>query len=108
MEDEDLQSKIDICIGYDYDDIDTNVTTPKAEWSKGIFFSTIFANLSLEDFSRKSVDYSNYDGDVEYDEYNYPFHMDSEYVKQSTGGNALASPDTNTDKYTYGNINSEH
>ena len=72
MEDEDLQSKIDICIGYDYDDIDTNVTTPKAEWSKGIFFSTIFANLSLEDFSRKSVDYSNYDGDVEYDEYNYP------------------------------------
>lgn len=107
MEDEDLQSKIDICIGYDYDDIDTNVTTPKAEWSKGIFFSTIFANLSLEDFSRKSVDYSNYDGDVEYDEYNYPFHMDSEYVKQSTGGNALASPDTNTDKYRYGNINSE-
>lgn len=104
MEDEELQSKIDICISYAYDNYTTNVETPKNRWND-IFFNTIFANLSLDDFSRDSVDYSNYAGDVEYDEYNFPFNMNSDYVMHYTGGNALASPDTTSELYEYGNIN---
>ena len=109
MEDEELRSKIDICIGY-ADNAYTNVDTQKANWDPKIFFSTVFSDLQLSDFSRTSVDYDNYDDGVEYDEYNYHFDMNSDDVMHYTGGNALASPDAymegNT-PYAYGNINLE-
>ena len=108
MEDEELRSKIDILISY-ADNAYSNVETPKNNWDPNIFFSQVFADLELNDFSRESVDYDNYEGNVEYDEYNYPFKMDSEYIMHYTGGNALASPDvyyknTITSPYTYGDI----
>lgn len=108
MEDEELQSKIDILISY-ADNAYTNVNTDKSQWDNNIFFSQVFADLTLNDFSRDSVDYDNYDGSVEYDEYNYPFKMQSEYIMHYTGGNALASPDVYFEKgglapYQYGDI----
>ena len=90
MEDPEMKSKIDILISY-ADDVYSNEKENKANWNKQIFFSQIFADLTLADFSRKSVDYDNYDGNVEYDEYNYPFKMESEYIENTE--TALASPD---------------
>lgn len=94
MEDEDLQSKIDICISYAYDNYSTHVSTTKAGWGKDIFFNTIFSDLSLDDFTQDSVDYSNYTGDVEYDEHNYRFNLVTEDTMHYTGGKALAAPDS--------------
>lgn len=105
MNDEELQSKIDICIAYAYDNYDTHVYNAKKYWGRDIFFNTIFANLSLEDFSQESVDYSNYNGDVEYDEHNFLFNLNNDYSAQTTGGTAIASPDIISSKYHYGNIN---
>ena len=108
MEDDNDESEIDILFSYADDNYST-VATPKENWGKDIFFSQIFASLKLSDFSRESVDYDNYDGNVEYDEYNYPFKLESENVIHNTGGYALASPDvyykqTITSPYIYGNI----
>ena len=105
MNDEELQSKIDICIAYAYDNYDTHVYNEKKYWGRDIFFSTIFATLSLADFSQESVDYSNYSGDVEYDENNFLFNLNNDYTAQTTGGIAIASPDVLSSKYKYGNIN---
>lgn len=109
MEDSDLNSKIDILISYAYDDYSTSVSTDKEYWKK-IFFSTIFADLTLNDFTQKSINYDNYDGNVEYDEYNYRFSLDTEDVTHHTGGRALATPlnvsTQNLDvEYVYGDIN---
>ena len=109
IEDDELQSKIDILFSYDDNDNTTNVSTNKANWGNNIFFSQIFADLTLNDFSQESVDYDNYKGNVEYDEHNYCFNMDSEYIMHYTGGNALASPDVYYEKgalapYEYGDI----
>lgn len=93
IEDEELQSKIDILISYADDDYDTNVGSTKSNWGNNIFFSQIFADLTLDDFSRESVDYDNYQGNVEYDEYNYPFKLQNDDLISNTGGYALASPD---------------
>ncbi|MBO5476305.1 MAG: hypothetical protein J6A15_00940 [Clostridia bacterium] len=108
IEDEELKSKIDILVSY-ADNAYSSVGTDKSKWDSNIFFSQVFADLTLEDFSRESVDYDNYDGNVEYDEYNYRFKMESENIIHSTGGNALASPDvyyknTITSPYKYGDI----
>ena len=108
IEDDELQSKIDILFSY-ADNAYSNVNTAKSSWDENIFFSQIFADLTLNDFSRDSVDYDNYEGNVEYDEYNYHFNMDSEYIMHYTGGNALASPDIYYEKgalapYEYGDI----
>ena len=91
MEDSDLNSKIDILISYAYDDYSTSSSTDKENWKK-IFFSTIFADLTLNDFTQKSINYDNYDGNVEYDEYNYRFSLDTEDITHHTGGRALATP----------------
>ena len=109
MEDEDFTSKIDILISYADDDNNTSVSTDKSQWGHNIFFSQIFADLTLEDFSRESVDYDNYTGSVEYDEYNYPFKMESEYIMHDNSEYAIASPDVyndnpNSSPYMYGDI----
>ena len=109
MEDDDLNSKIDILISYATDDYVTTVSTDKENWKK-IFFSTIFADLTLEDFSQESINYDNYDGNVEYDEYNYRFSLNTEDIIHSSGGLALATPSdvpvSNVDvQCVYGDIN---
>ena len=109
MEDSDLNSKIDILISYDSDDYSTSVETKKDNW-KTIFFSTVFADLTLEDFSQESINYDNYEGNVEYDEYNYRFSLNSEDIMHYTGRLSLATPSNiSTDNlevpYVYGDIN---
>lgn len=113
MEDEGLKSKIDILISF-AEDAYTSGNTNKSNWSKDIFFSRIFADLTLNDFSRDSVDYDNYNGKVEYDEYNYRFKLDTEEVTPVSGQEIIASPDTwhdyNDDHespYYYGDISED-
>lgn len=105
MLDEDLKSKVDICISYAEDD-NTSVSTKKPQWDKKIFFNQIFADLLLSDFSSESVNYDNYDALVEFDEHNYRFKMESEYVMHNTGGVVLATP--TDDDFTYGLINEDN
>ena len=105
MLDEDLKSKVDICISY-AEDYNTSVSTKKPKWDKKIFFNQIFADLLLSDFSSESVNYDNYDALVEFDEHNYRFKMESEYVMHNTGGVVLATP--TDDDFTYGLINEDN
>lgn len=104
MVDDELKSKIDICISH-ADDAYTDDTSKKTKWDKKIFFNQIFADLLLSDFDTNSVDYHDYDALVEFDEHNYRFKMESEYVMQNTGGIILATPDN--DNCTYGLINED-
>ena len=110
--DEDAKSKIDILLSFADDDYTTNAATKKDAWGPSIFFSTVFADLTLDDFKHESVDYDNYEANVEYDEYNYRFLLDSTNLIEHVGGLALAAPNyTNIDtgnttlNYVYGNIN---
>ena len=105
MLDEDDSSSVDICISYDNDNYNTGVQTTKDNWGSNIFFSQIFADLKLSDFSTTSVDYDNYDANTEFDEHNYPFKMTSEAVKHDNAQINFASYPPNNDDYFYGNIN---
>ena len=116
MEDEDLGDEkvsvdesvtTDICIGYEYDDYSTTVSSQLKNLENKIFFSQVFANLRPSDFSRTSVDYSNYDDDVEPDEFNYRFKLQSEKMEHYTGGVIAATPTDNASNYSYGDINIE-
>lgn len=110
MEDEELNSKIDILISYAHDNYSTAAGTDKSKWKPDIFFSTVFADLILDDFNQESINYDNYDGNVEYDEHNYRFKLNSNEIVHQTGGLTLASPnnssvyDENMGIY-YGDIN---
>lgn len=42
-------------------------------------FSFIYADLTLDDFNTESVEYSNYDPDVEYDEHNLRLKLDTDH-----------------------------
>lgn len=54
-------------------------TTGKAPKSDVFdIYSLIYCDLKLSDFSRKSVDYSDYDEDVEYDEHNLRLKLDTD------------------------------
>ena len=75
---EEAQTDIDICISYAKDTLISS-SWHKDAWSRSIFFSQIFANLTLEDFERISVDYDNYEGNLERDEYNYRFKYQTDY-----------------------------
>ena len=110
MEDEELNSKIDILISYAHDNYKQTEKTDKASWGSDIFFTTVFADLTLDDFNQESVDYDNYEGNVEYDEHNYRFLLDTTEIQEYTGELALASPDIsnmNNDNadIVYGDIN---
>lgn len=106
MDDNELNSRIDILISYAYDDYNTSGGTAKSAWYDTIFFSTVFADLTLEDFKQESIDYDNYEGNVEYDEYNFRFGLDSDEIMHYTGGLALASPDESSvnGEFYYGDI----
>lgn len=108
IEDTELNSKIDILISYAYDNNNTNIKTGKEKWGRDIFFSTVFADLELSDFGRESIDYDNYEGNVEYDEYNYRFDLDTDAITHETGGLAVAAPtasNSGDNGYIYGDIN---
>lgn len=105
--DDDKSSKIDIHIS---DDLRS---TP----SKTIY-GTILTDLTLDDFSQTSVDYSNYNADVEYDEYNYRFKLETDnFINESKTicngldadlGNInskIGSDAINTDDFVYNTIN---
>lgn len=108
MEDQEMQSKIDILISYAHNDFWTSIGTPKENWFDTIFFSTVFADLTLDDFTQESIDYDNYEGNIEYDEHNFRFSFDTNYLMHYTNGLVLASPDssdTANGSVFYGNIN---
>ena len=109
MEDEDLApADIDICFAYAYDDYTTSVLTPLSSiQGKNIFFSQIFSSLLPSDFSHTSVDYDNYNADVEEDELNFRFNLETDYMYNYTVGQLAANPMSTTDEYTYGDITNE-
>ena len=41
-------------------------------------FTLYYADLTLDDFTQESVDYSNYDNNIEYDEHNLRFKIDTD------------------------------
>lgn len=77
MEDKDLDSTIDICFAYDYDNYKTGTGTKQENWPTSIFFSQTLCDLTLKDFSQESIDYDNYTANVEYDENNFRLKYDT-------------------------------
>lgn len=113
MEDEDLQADIDICFAYAYDNYTDAVGTSMNNWNNDIFFSQVFSSLNADDFSKNSVDYDNYNAAVEYDELNFRFNLQTDYMYNYTRtGEIAATPKgtydgSNVGKYTYGDITNE-
>ena len=110
MEDPEKTSEIDICFAYEDNEYDLNVGSKIQDIVGRIFYSQVFSGLTLNDFSQESIDYSNYDASIEYDENNYRFKLQSEYVEHYTGGVTIANPKQANDyqstcSYFYGNIN---
>ena len=77
-------------------DREEEITTKEITTENGIIpsqtstfdiFSLIYCDLELEDFNTVSVDYSNYDSQVEYDEHNLRLKLDTE---NSYNDNAIA------------------
>lgn len=114
MEDEDLQADIDICFAYAYDNYNDSVGTPITSWSDDIFFSQVFSSLRSDDFSKESVDYDNYNASVEYDELNFRFNLQTDYMYNYTRmGEIVATPKgtydgSNLGEYTFGDITNEN
>ncbi len=112
MEDDFDVTDIDICFSYAYDDYSTSVGTKMENWSKnGIFFSQIFSSLKPSDFSHTSVDYDNYSADIEDDELNFRFNLQTDYMYNLTKiGKNIATPDAvlkDENDYSYGDISNE-
>lgn len=55
---------------------DSNSCSPKQ--NQYDIFTLYYADLTLDDFTRDSVDYSNYDNNIEYDEHNLRFKIDTD------------------------------
>ena len=111
MEDDSDETNIDICFSYNDEDFKTNVSTYRENWDSRTFFSQIFADLKLSDFNTSSVDYDNYEGNVEFDEHNYPFKVDPSALmhESGAGGHAIANFTANeTSQFKYGNINNDN
>lgn len=105
-ESEENKTDIDILISY----ADGTAITPgtsKDKWSTSIFFSQIFANLTLEDFSRISVDYDNYQGNFEHDEYNYRFKYQPDYTHNYNSGVVISTGEDAKD-INYEDINTSN
>lgn len=109
MEDEDLGATIDICFSYD-DNSTITTETKQADWGgKNVFFSQTLSNLTVADFSQNSIDYSNYNADVEYDENNFRLKYDTNAY--NSGQTIITTPypaeDTLLYDYNYGDITTE-
>ena len=90
MEDPDKTSKIDILTS---NSSTSNIpaTQKKDNWDRSIFFNQIFADLTLDDFKHTSVDYNNYDGNLEYDEHNYRFKYETDNNYNYQAGEVIAT-----------------
>lgn len=79
----------DVYISYD----DTEVLTPYADLDKStkLNWSTIVSDLTMDDFSKNSINYSNYDADVEYDEHNYEFSINENDQYNDTQGEIIST-----------------
>lgn len=73
----------DYIVGYNRGPVYTS--TPKDDWNRQIFFNQAICGLTLDDFQHTSIDYSNYEADVEPDEYNFRFKYDTEYGANTAG-----------------------
>lgn len=109
MEDEDLAATMDICFAYDHNNYTTIVTHKQNQWPSTIFFSQVLANLTVDDFSQESIDYSNYDADVEYDENNFRFKFDSNLynIGKTIVTTPLAMVNPSRYDYNYGDITND-
>ena len=110
MEDPEADSTMDICFAYDDNNYDTNVESSQSDWiAKNVFFSQTLSNLTVNDFSQNSVDYSNYDADVEYDENNFRLKYDPEMY--NAGETVIATPLSGRNAgiydYAYGDITND-
>lgn len=56
----------------------TNVSCSPTDANEYDIFTLYYADLSLDDFVTESVDYSNYDANIEYDEHNLRFKIDTD------------------------------
>ena len=106
MEDDELDSTIDICFSYAYDNYSDNVKTAMEKWDTDIFFSQVLCNLDIGDFTQTSIDYDNYNADVEYDENNFRLKYDMETL--NTKEIIVATPTSALSQgkydYNYGDI----
>ena len=109
MEDEDLEATIDICFAYDDENYITKVEHKQDQWPPTLFFSQVLSNLTVDDFSQESIDYSNYDADVEYDENNFRFKFDSDLYNsgETIVTTPLAMINAARYDYSYGDITNE-
>ena len=109
MEDEDLAATMDICFAYDNKNYQTTVEHRQSQWPDTIFFSQVLGNLTVNDFSQQSIDYSNYDADVEYDENNFRFKFDSNLYNsgETIVTTPLAMVNPSRYDYNYGDITNE-
>lgn len=102
MEDEDKTSKIDICVSYNEDDPLVQVGQKKQYWPSKTFFSTVFSDLTVNDFQHTSVDYDNYNDAIEFDEHNYRFDLNEDYQYNYNNGVVISQGQD------AGDINVEH
>lgn len=109
MEDEDLAATMDICFAYDNDNYTTTTAHKQSQWPDTLFFSQVLGNLTVDDFSQQSIDYSNYDADVEYDENNFRFKVDSnlDNVNEVIVTTPSAMINGSQYDYNYGDITNE-
>ena len=108
-EENDGEIDVDIFISY-FETPVIPVTASVSNTHNAVFWSTVFADLKLSDFSQASVDYSVNDTDVEYDEHNYRMDLDTEVNYNEGQGTVIAYgvEDSATDgtKVRMGDINS--
>lgn len=106
MTEHDGHTIIDVCTSFD-DKISfyPNFTEEQYKELNGdiLMWTTIFANLTLDDFTNNSVDYSDYNRDVEEDEHNYYFDLDEDNTYVDDDGIVICSGSDNG----LGNINSD-
>ena len=92
MEDEGRLNKIYILTSNgNTDDGPIYTSTRKDYWNKQLFFNQAICDLTLDDFEHTSIDYSNYDPNLEYDEYNYRFKYDTDLAYNTSTGDVLGN-----------------
>ncbi|MBO5180157.1 MAG: hypothetical protein J6B87_07435 [Clostridia bacterium] len=89
----DIQAS-DRCINFINKDDDNNTSSEECY----PYWSLNYCDLTLDDFSKESVDYSNYEEAVEYDENNLRFKLDSDH---SYNDNDIIVKDLDAEEFKY-------
>jgi hypothetical protein len=84
-EENDGDLDIDIFISYNETPV-IPITANAKDTHNNVFYSTVFADLTLGDFSQTSVDYSVNDEDVEFDEHNYRMDLNTDVMYNEAQG----------------------